>query len=220
MFATIKSDLAVIRERDPAARHTFELLTCYPGLHAIWFYRLAHRLWRWEFKWLARFISHLARWFTLIEIHPGAQIGKGFFIDHGGGVVIGGTTEIGDNCTLYQGVTLGGTSWAGGKRHPTLADNVIVGAGAKVLGPITVGANSRVGSNAVVTKAVPPDTTVVGVPAHPSKSKPKEDFSAYAVCNGHEDPIDREICRMKKVIEQLSEQIETLQKRNSGKHAD
>ena len=215
MFATIKSDLEAIRSRDPASRHSLEILTCYPGLHAIWLHRLAHRLWRWEFKWLARFIAHFARWFTLIEIHPAAQIGKGFFIDHGGGVVIGGTTEIGANCTLYQGVTLGGTSWQEGKRHPTLGDNVIVGAGAKILGPITIGANARIGSNAVVTKPVAEDVTVVGVPAHEVGSKPRDNFTAYAMCDELDDPVDKQLCRMQRTIDDLHRQLQDLQKAQS-----
>ena len=215
MFATIKSDLEAIRSRDPASRHSLEILTCYPGLHAIWLHRLAHQLWRWEFKWLARFIAHLARWFTLIEIHPAAQIGKGFFIDHGGGVVIGGTTEIGANCTLYQGVTLGGTSWQEGKRHPTLGDNVIVGAGAKILGPIDIGANARIGSNAVVTKPVAEDVTVVGVPAHEVGSKPRDSFTAYAMCDELDDPVDKQLCRMQRTIDDLRRQLQDLQKAQS-----
>ena len=212
MFATIKSDIEAIRSRDPASRHTWEILTCYPGLHALWLHRLAHRLWSWELKWLARFIAHIARWFTLIEIHPAAHIGKGFFIDHGGGVVIGGTTEIGANCTLYQGVTLGGTSWQEGKRHPTLGDNVIVGAGAKILGPIYIGANARVGSNAVVTKEVPENTTVVGVPAHAVGDKPQENFTAYAMCDELDDPVDKQLCRMQRTIEELSQKLAQLEK--------
>ena len=220
MFAAIKSDLEAIRSRDPASRHSLEILTCYPGLHAIWLHRLAHQLWRWEFKWLARFIAHLARWFTLIEIHPAAQIGKGFFIDHGGGVVIGGTTEIGANCTLYQGVTLGGTSWQEGKRHPTLGDNVIVGAGAKILGPINIGANARIGSNAVVTKPVADDVTVVGVPAHEVGSKPRDNFTAYAMCDELDDPVDKQLCRMQRTIDDLRQQLQDLQKAQSNGKAD
>ncbi|WLD57461.1 serine O-acetyltransferase [Salinispirillum sp. LH 10-3-1] len=164
MFKTVREDIASVFERDPAARNTLEVLTTYPGLHAVMFHRLSHKLWRMNLKWLARFLSTLSRWFTGIEIHPGATIGRRFFIDHGMGVVIGETAEIGDDVTIYQGVTLGGTSWQVGKRHPTLEDGVVVGAGAKVLGPFTVGANARIGSNSVVTKAVPAGATVVGVP--------------------------------------------------------
>jgi len=164
MFARLREDIAVIFERDPAARSTIEVLVCYPGLHAQWFYRLAHWLWLRRLRFLARFVSHLGRFFTGIEIHPGATIGRGFFIDHGMGVVIGETAEIGDHVTLYHGVTLGGVSWRKEKRHPTVGDHVVVGAGAKVLGPITIGAHSRIGANSVVIKDVEPHSVVVGVP--------------------------------------------------------
>jgi serine O-acetyltransferase len=164
MFARLREDIAVVFERDPAARSTWEVLFCYPGLHAQWFYRLAHWLWLRRLCFLARFVSHLGRFFTGIEIHPGATIGRGFFIDHGMGVVIGETAEIGDNVTLYHGVTLGGVSWRKEKRHPTVGDHVVVGAGAKVLGPITIGAHSRIGANSVVVKDVEPHSVVVGVP--------------------------------------------------------
>jgi serine O-acetyltransferase len=164
MFAHIREDIQSVFERDPAARTTFEVLTTYPGVHALIAHRLTHWLWTRNVKWPARFIAGVARWFTGIEIHPGATIGRRFFIDHGMGVVIGETAEIGDDCTLYHGVTLGGTSWDKGKRHPTLGNQVVIGAGAKVLGPITVGNGSRIGSNAVVVKDVAPNSTVVGVP--------------------------------------------------------
>lgn len=164
MFAGIKEDIRSVFDRDPAARNWFEVLLNYPGLHAVITHRLSHQLWRWNLKILARWVSQISRWLTGIEIHPGATIGRRFFIDHGMGVVIGETAEIGDDVTIYQGVTLGGTSWKKGKRHPTLEDGVIVGAGAKVLGPFTVGKNARVGSNAVVTKEVPEGATVVGIP--------------------------------------------------------
>lgn len=164
MFKTIREDIQSVFERDPAARSTLEILLCYPGLHAIWGHRLAHALWRRNFKFLGRLISHIVRFLTGIEIHPGATIGRRFFIDHGMGVVIGETAEIGDCVTLYHGVTLGGTSLNKGKRHPTLRDNVVVGAGAKVLGAIEIGAGSRIGANAVVVKPVPPNSVVVGVP--------------------------------------------------------
>ncbi|AJQ96084.1 serine O-acetyltransferase [Gynuella sunshinyii] len=164
MFSRLKEDVSSVFHRDPAARNFFEVITTYPGLHAVLFHRLSHKLWCWDFKWLARMLSTFARWLTGIEIHPGAKIGRRFFIDHGMGVVIGGTAEIGDDVTIYQGVTLGGTSLEPGKRHPTLENNVIVGAGAKILGPFTVGEGARIGSNAVVTKPVPAGATVVGVP--------------------------------------------------------
>jgi serine O-acetyltransferase len=164
MFQAIRNDIKVIFERDPAARSVLEILLCYPGFHAMRFHHLAHWLWKREIRVLARFVSHVSRCLTGIEIHPGATIGEGFFIDHGMGVVIGETSEIGKNVTLYHGVTLGGTSWNKGKRHPTIEDNVIVGAGAAILGPIRVGENSKIGSGSVVNKEVPPNSTVVGIP--------------------------------------------------------
>lgn len=164
MFKRIREDIQTAFDRDPAACSTWTVLTCSPGMHAIWFYRVAHRLWKLDLCWIARFIMHIARWLTGIEIHPGATIGRRFFIDHGMGIVIGETTEIADDVTLYHGVTLGGTTWVAEKRHPTLEAGVVVGAGAKVLGPITIGEQSRIGSNAVVLKEVPPHSTVVGIP--------------------------------------------------------
>ena len=164
MFPRLRSDIQAVFDRDPAARSTLEVIFCYPGLHAVWFHRVSHWFWKKEFFFLGRFISHLGRFLTGIEIHPGATIGKGFFIDHGMGVVIGETAEIGENVTLYHGVTLGGVSWEKVKRHPTLEDNVVIGSGAKILGPFTVGRNSKIGSNSVVVKEVPPQSTVVGIP--------------------------------------------------------
>jgi serine O-acetyltransferase len=164
MFSRLREDIQCIFDRDPAARHLLEVLFTYPGLHAVMWHRLAHRLWGWHLHFLARVISALSRWLTGIEIHPGAVIGRRFFIDHGMGVVIGETAIIGDDCTIYHGVTLGGTTWQKGKRHPTLKNNVVVGAGAKVLGPIEIGTGARIGSNAVIVKNVPDATTVVGVP--------------------------------------------------------
>ncbi len=165
MFNRIREDIRAVKERDPAAKSTLEVLLCYPGLHALLSHRLAHFFFRRGLVLLPRLISHLSRLLTGIEIHPGAKIGKGFFIDHGMGVVIGETTEIGSNVTLYQGVTLGGTGKESGKRHPTIGNNVVVGAGAKILGPIEIGENSRVGAGSVVLKAAPPNATVVGIPA-------------------------------------------------------
>jgi serine O-acetyltransferase len=193
MLARLREDIAVVFERDPAARTTWEVLTCYPGLHAILLHRLSHALWNARFKWLARFVSHLARWLTGIEIHPGATIGRRFFIDHGMGVVIGETSEIGQDCTLYHGVTLGGTTWNKGKRHPTLLNNVVVGAGAKILGPITVGDGAKVGSNAVVVKDVPAGSTAVGIPARlvGAADDRMAGFSAYAVSRDMDDPVVR-----------------------------
>ncbi len=164
MFLAIREDIRTAFDRDPAARSTWEVLTCYPGLHAIWMHRMAHAAWQHGFHWFGRWISHIARWLTGIEIHPGATIGKNFFIDHGMGIVIGETTEIGDGVTLYHGVTLGGTTWQQEKRHPTLEDGVIIGAGAKVLGAITIGQQSRVGANSVVLKDIPEHSTVIGIP--------------------------------------------------------
>ena len=164
MFNRLREDIQCVFERDPAARSNLEVMTAYPGLHAVWLHRLTHRLWQWHWYWVARILAHVGRWLTGIEIHPGATIGRRFFIDHGMGVVIGETAEIGDDCTLYHGVTLGGTSWERQKRHPTLGNNVVIGAGAKILGPITLGDNVRVGSNSVVVKDVPPGATVVGIP--------------------------------------------------------
>lgn len=203
MFSRLREDLASVRERDPAARSTWEVLTCYPGVHALLFHRLAHAAWRRGFYWLGRFISHVSRFLTGIEIHPGASIGRRVFIDHGMGVVIGETAEIGDDCTIYQGVTLGGTSlYRGAKRHPTLERGVVVGAGAKVLGGFTVGEGAKVGSNAVVVKPVPAGCTAVGNPArvidperdgerdHAREQKAEQmGFSAYGVTRQMDDPL-------------------------------
>jgi serine O-acetyltransferase len=190
MFARIREEIAVVFERDPAARNTWEVITCYPGFHAMLVHRLSHKLWGAGFKWLARFTSHLGRGLTGIEIHPGAQIGRRFFIDHGMGVVIGQTAQIGDDCTLYHGVTLGGTSWNPGKRHPTLGNGVVVGAGAKILGPIVIGDGAKIGSNAVVVKPVPPGATAIGIPARIVEShEPKGRFAAYAVARDANDPV-------------------------------
>ena len=195
MFRQIREEIAVVFERDPAARNAWEVMTCYPGFHAMLMHRFAHPLWGIRLRWLARFVSHLARWLTGIEIHPGATIGRRFFIDHGMGVVIGETAEIGDDCTLYHGVTLGGTSWNRGKRHPTLGNNVVVGAGAKILGPIVIGDGAQIGSNAVVVKAVPPGATAVGIPARiiEKEAGEKSGFSAYAVGSDMNDPVSRAI---------------------------
>jgi serine O-acetyltransferase len=198
MFARLREDVRVVFDRDPAARSFFEVLTLYPGVHAIVWHRLSHALWNLNLKWLARASSQLARWITGIEIHPGATVGRRVFIDHGMGVVVGETAEIGDDCTLYHGVTLGGTSWQKGKRHPTLEAGVIVGAGAKILGPLTVGAGAKVGSNAVVVRDVPAGATAVGIPARildPAQDQAREaaanklGFSAYAVASDMNDPM-------------------------------
>ena len=201
MFRALREDIRSVFDRDPAARSSWEVLTCYPGIHALILHRLAHWLWGHRLRWLARFTAHLSRWLTGIEIHPGATIGRRFFIDHGMGVVIGETAVIGDDVTLYHGVTRGGTSCNKGKRHPTLADGVVVGAGAKVLGPITVGAGAKVGSNAVVTRDVPAGATAVGIPARILDDAQREreaqaarlGFSAYAVGQDQDDPLARAI---------------------------
>ena len=226
MFTTLREDVRAILARDPAARSAFEVLTCYPGLHALWLHRLAHMFWATGFaplKWLARFIAMISRWLTGIEIHPGARLGHGVFIDHGMGVVIGETTEIGDHCTIYQGVTLGGTSLVkGSKRHPTLAARVVVGAGAKVLGPFTVGEGAKIGSNAVVVKAVPPGATVIGIPARivdeqyadsMARQVEGERFAAYGVMPGMQDPIDVVLHQLVDEMKRQQEEIEALKKK-------
>ncbi len=200
MFARLRSDIQCILERDPAARSTWEVLTCYPGLHALMLHRPAHWCWAHGFKWLGRFISHIARWLTGVEIHPGAKIGQRVFFDHAMGVVVGETAEIGDGCTIYHGVTLGGTSlYKGTKRHPTIGRDVIIGAGAQVLGGFTVGDGAKIGSNAVVTKPVPAGATAVGNPARiiladadtdakREAAASKMGFSAYGVTQ-NDDPL-------------------------------
>ena len=212
MLDRFRSDIQCVLERDPAARSTWEVITCYPGLHALWLHRLAHWCWHHGLKWFGRFISHLARFFTGIEIHPGAKIGERVFFDHAMGVVVGETAEIGDGCTIYQGVTLGGTSlYKGTKRHPTLGRDVVVSAGAKILGGFEVGDGAKIGSNAVVIKPVPAGATAVGIPARiiPSRSgesadvtesKPK--FSAYGVTQD-DDPLSQ---AMRKLIDSAAGQ--------------
>ncbi len=174
MLTRLREDIRCVQARDPAARHAFDVLTTYPGVHALLWHRFNACLWRWRLRWLAKFLGLVSRWLTGIEIHPGAQIGRRFFIDHGMGVVIGETADIGDDVTLYHGVTLGGTSWQAGKRHPTLGNDVVVGAGAKLLGPIRVGDGARIGSNAVVLKDVPEGATMVGIPARQVGGRPGE----------------------------------------------
>ncbi|NCA68629.1 MAG: serine O-acetyltransferase [Sphingobacteriia bacterium] len=222
MLARLREDIDCIFERDPAARHRFEIVTTYPGLHAIMAHRLAHRLWQRNLKWLARVLSNLARLLTGIEIHPGAMIGRRFFIDHGMGVVIGETAIIGDDCTLYHGVTLGGTSWQRGKRHPTLGRDVVVGAGAKVLGPIAIGDGVRIGSNAVVVKSVPPGATVVGVPGRVIEPAPDDatrrradtakriGFDAYGATRDAPDPVANAINRMLDHIHHMDARLEQM----------
>jgi len=210
--------------RDPAARHRLEVMTCYPGLHAIWIHRISHGLWNTGLKWAARFLSHLSRLITGIEIHPGARIGRRVFIDHGLGVVIGETTEIGDDCTIYQGVTLGGTSlFKGAKRHPTLEAGVVVSAGAKVLGGFTVGAGARIGSNAVVLKEVPPGATAVGIPArivqadlpvHASEAT-KQQFAAYGITPDADDPVSLAIKSLIDVTLDLETKVKALEQQQN-----
>ena len=239
MFSRLREDIACVFDRDPAARNTWEVLTCYPGLHALVTHRFTHWLWGHGLKWLARWISHFSRWLTGIEIHPGATIGRRFFIDHGMGVVIGETAVIHDDCTLYHGVTLGGTSWNKGKRHPTLERGVVIGAGAKVLGPITLGEGAKVGSNAVVVRDVPAGATAVGIPARIIEDRSEiareikagqMGFSAYAVTRNEDDPLstaihglldhavetDKRIERLIELLEQsgveLSDELATADK--------
>jgi len=206
-ISLVREDIRSVFERDPAARSTLEILTSYPGLHAIWGYRITHWLWKHKVKLLARWLSHLFRFSTGIEIHPGAKIGSKFFIDHGMGVVIGETAEIGDNVTLYHGVTLGGTTLEKGKRHPTLENNVVVGAGAKILGAIVIGAGSRIGANAVVVKPVPPNSVVVGVPGQVVvRSKPRAaDAPPDLNHNILPDTIGLTISNLMKRLEQVEE---------------
>jgi len=224
MFSRLREDINSVFDRDPAARNTFEVITNYPGIHAVIYYRMANALWRHNWKWLARTLSTLARWLTGIEIHPGARIGRRFFIDHGMGVVIGETAEIGDDCTLYHGVTLGGTSWSAGKRHPTLGDNVVVGAGAKVLGPLVVGNGARIGSNAVVIRDVPPGATVVGVPGHIIVRGEEDDeqqqkrhaiarkigFDAYGMHGTMPDPVAKAIDCMLDHMHATDQRLEAM----------
>jgi serine O-acetyltransferase len=220
MFKKIREDIAIVFERDPAARSTLEVLTTYPGVHALLIHRLSHAFWQIKFYWLGRMLSHIGRWFTGIEIHPGATIGRRVFIDHGMGVVIGETAIIEDDCTLYHGVTLGGTSWNKGKRHPTLKQGVVIGAGAKILGPITIGRGAKIGSNAVVVKDVPAKATAVGIPARiveeEGKTKQRSEvqlpaFNAYAVGKDEPDPVHKNIDHLMSAIKKQNQTIERLE---------
>jgi len=222
MFKRIREDISCVFDRDPAARNVLEILFSYPGVHALLFHRLNHGLWNLGLKWFSRWLSSFARWFTGIEIHPGARIGRRFFIDHGMGVVIGETAEIGDDCTLYHGVTLGGTSWNKGKRHPTLENNVVVGAGAKILGPVIISAGARIGSNAVVLKDVGEGNTVVGVPGRiitPIKSEQEANrkaiaekigFDAYGMHDEMPDPVANAINNMLDHMHSMDKKIEEM----------
>jgi len=214
MFKTLREDITSVFERDPAARSAWEVLTCYPGLHAVYIHKLARWFWLHELRWLGRLASHFGRWATGIEIHPGAKIGRRVFIDHGMGVVVGETAEIGDECTIYQGVTLGGTSlFRGEKRHPTLARGVVVGAGAKVLGGFTVGEGAKIGSNAVVVKEVPAGATIVGVPGRMVEeggSVGAERFAAYGVVQNQDDPYAKAIQTLVEHTRELEQSLELL----------
>jgi len=222
LWQRIKEDINCVFDRDPAARNFFEICTTYPGVQAIQVHRLSHWLWRCDLKWLARFLSTISRWVTGIEIHPAAKIGRRFFIDHGMGVVIGETAEIGDDCTLYHSVTLGGTSWKEGKRHPTLANNVVVGAGAKVLGPIFLAEGVRVGSNAVVVKDVDANQTVIGVPGRVVRTDLTEDkkqqqklaqavgFDAYGTSSSEVDPVAAAIHGLIEHIQAMDKRVDAM----------
>jgi len=213
VFTTLKRDIQAALDRDPAARSALEVLLCYPGLHALYFHRLAHWLWNHRLKTIARFVSHVGRFLTGIEIHPGAVIGPGLFIDHGMGVVIGETTEIGENVTIYQGVTLGGTSLEKKKRHPTIGNNVVIGAGAKILGPFKVGDNSRIGSGSVVVKEVPPNSLVVGVPGQVTFRDGKRVPQAIDLeMTDLPDPVAKAIRCIIERLQELEKEVETLKK--------
>jgi serine O-acetyltransferase len=222
MFSRIREDIQCVFERDPAARSVWEVLTCYPGFHALQLHRISHRFWQWGLVWLARFSSHVTRFLTGIEIHPGATIGRRVVIVHGMGVVIGETAEIGDDCTLYHGVTLGGVSWDKGKRHPTLGRGVVVGAGAKILGPFVVGDGAKVGSNSVVVKPVPAGATVVGIPARVVEaSAGKVDaarmaFDAYAVSADLDDPLNRVIMALGSRTDDIDGRLAEILRRLEG----
>jgi len=219
MFRRIREDIQCVFERDPAARSVWEVITCYPGFHALQMHRFSHALWGLGLRWLARYSSHWGRFLTGVEIHPGARIGRRVFIDHGMGVVIGETAEIGDECTLYHGVTLGGVSWNKGKRHPTLGRGVVVGAGAKILGPFTVGDGAKVGSNSVVVKAVPPGATVVGIPARVVEARAAEGiagrmaFDAYAVSADIDDPLNKVLLTLGSRTEDIDERLAEILRR-------
>jgi serine O-acetyltransferase len=220
VFDAIRRDIQAVRERDPAARSTLEVLLCYPGVHALAFHRVAHAIWRRGWTVPARFLSHVARFFTGIEIHPAARLGPGLFIDHGMGIVIGETAEVGENVTLLQGVTLGGTSLKREKRHPTLGDNVVVGAGAKIIGGFKIGAGSRIGAGSVVVREVPPNSVVVGVPGRVTYR------DGQRVAGGIDldqtdmpDPVNKAIEQLVERIRALEGELETMKKKIEEEHA-
>jgi serine O-acetyltransferase len=220
MWNTLKDDIQVVFDRDPAARNTLEIVLTYPGFHALFFYRLAHAVWAAGLKGVARFVSNIGRFFTGIEIHPGAKIGQRFFIDHGMGVVIGETTEIGNDVTIYQGVTLGGTSLRKEKRHPTVEDWVVIGAGATVLGPVTIGNNSRIGSGSVVVTSVPPHSTVVGIPGRVVEGEAaRREAHAHIIDLDHArlpDPIAKAISGLADYVGKLEKRVDELSARQGG----
>jgi len=207
MFKKIREDIKAIKERDPAARNSFEIFFLYSGLHAIWWHRISHFFYKHDLKGIARYVSQCGRFWTGIEIHPGASIGRGLFIDHGMGVVIGETTEIGDNVTIYQGVTLGGTGKDVGKRHPTIGNNVMIGSGAKVLGPFKVGDNSKIAANAVVLNEVPENSTCVGVPARIVRINNQKVTFADLDQVHMPDPVSQELCRLSAKLEKLEKKL-------------
>lgn len=214
MFNRLRADIRAVKERDPAARSAFEILLLYSGLHAIMLHRPAYFLYQHKWFFTARLISQFARWMTGVEIHPGAKIGTGVFIDHGSGIVIGETAEVGDGCTLYQGVTLGGTGKDKGKRHPTLEKNVTVGSGAKILGPFTVGENSKIAAGAVLLEAVPPNSTAVGVPARVVK---RNGIRVQDLDQVHiPDPVAQELCIMRMYMERLEKRVKALEEENAA----
>ncbi len=230
MWQLLKEDVTCVFERDPAARNLFDVLTCYSGVHAILFHRVNHWMWGHGLRWPARYLGNIARWLTGIEIHPGAVIGRRFFVDHGTGVVIGETAEIGNDVTLYQGVTLGGRTLNQGKRHPTLGNNVVVGAGAKILGPFLVADDARIGSNAVVLEAVPAGATVVGIPGRvvrcknqntqclelvngEGKATPQQVFDAYGVAGDADDPMQTAVEQLQEQVAELRAELDRLTKR-------
>lgn len=219
MFSRLSEDVQTIRERDPAARSTWEVLTCYPGLHAVWGHRISHWFWTHGLKWLARFNSHIARGLTGIEIHPGATIGRRLFIDHGMGVVIGETAEVGENVTLLQGVTLGGTSLKREKRHPTLGDNVVVGAGAKIIGAFKIGDGSRIGAGSVVVREVPTNSVVVGVPGRVTYRDGQRVAGAIDLDQTDlPDPVSKAIEQLLERIRALEGELETVRKKIEEEH--
>lgn len=217
LISLLKEDIRTVFSEDPAARSTVEVILCYPGLHALWLHRIAHSLWIRGYLFLGRLLSHFNRFLTGIEIHPGAKIGRRFFIDHGMGVVIGETTEIGDDVLMYQGVVLGGTSLKKGKRHPTIENNVVIGTGAKILGPVTIGEGTKVGGGSVVVKSVPPDSTVVGVPGRTVEEHAKRAKATIDLEHGRlPDPILQAINSLKEEISELEEKVEKIEKENKS----